>query len=135
MAHDSQDSQTDQAGDRVTASQRLPALGTGIMGVLYALMLVGVLEVQGHDTARDGVFIAGAGSFLVLAVVLWVWRRQAVRLAAVVVHLLAAALYVVTSTQRDPAFEIWGLTERALSAVVLVLLFVQIVRHRSSTRQ
>jgi hypothetical protein len=45
-----------------------------------------------------------------------------------------AAMYVAVAPERDPAFEVWGLTIRGLSFVLIVLLVAAVAQRGGGGR-
>jgi hypothetical protein len=114
-------------------SQRRPwhraaALTTAAIAAVYALIYAGVLSVGRADTGELGILGVAAVVHLVLAATLWTWPRRALLVGTIVLQLLLGAMYVAIAPERDPSFEVWGLTIRGLSLVLLVLLVAALVQ-------
>jgi hypothetical protein len=103
------------------------------IALLYAATFAGVLTIEGAGDGDPAVLGVAAVLFAVLGVLLW-WRRSRVLwAAAAAIQVLMGAMYLAIAAERDPSFEVWGLTIRGLSLVLLaclVGLFVEAGRAR-----
>jgi hypothetical protein len=61
---------------------------------------------------------------------MWSVRSRVVWIVAALLQVLMAGMYLVVSTDRDPPFEVWGLTARGLSLVLLASLVAMLVMDR-----
>jgi hypothetical protein len=107
---------------------RLAAATAALIAAIYGLIFAGVLSVGPAEAGELGILGVAGGVFLVLALLLWRLRSRLLYAATALLQLLLAVMYVAVAPERDPAFEVWGLTIRALSLVLLaavVMLFVQ----------
>jgi hypothetical protein len=112
---------------------RVAALLAAGNALLYALIAAGVLSVGRADGGELGILCAAGVVYLVLAAVLWFVPRPLVWLGATVMQLLVIAMYVAIAPERDPSFEVWGISLRVLQVAmiaVLVSLLVRRVRDR-----
>ena len=75
-----------------------------------------------------------AGVFVGVAALLWWVREPAVWVGVGLLPLLMMVMYLAVSTERDPAFEVWGLTARGLSLVLLAALVSLPVTTRQAPR-
>lgn len=115
---------------RVAAA--LAALNT----VVYALIFAGVLSVGRADEGELGILGVAGVVYLALAAVLWFVPRPLVWAGATLMQLLVIAMYVAIAPERDPSFEVWGISLRVLQVamvVALVTLLVRAVRARRRT--
>jgi hypothetical protein len=101
---------------------RAAAVTTLAIAAIYALIFAGVLSVGRADTGELGILGVAAAVHLLLAIGLWTWPRRTLLAGTAVVQLLSGAMYVAIAPDRAPSFEVWGLTIRALSLVLVVLL-------------
>lgn len=92
------------------------------IALIYVLLWLDVLSLPGAETGDRGILGVAGGVFAVLTVLVAVVRRRAVLVAAAALQVLLAVMYLAVSTDRDPSFEVWGLTIRALSLLLLVAL-------------
>jgi hypothetical protein len=115
---------------------RLAAATSALIASIYGLIYAGVLSVGRAEAGDLGILGVAGGVFLVLALLLWRLRSRLLYAATALLQLLLAVMYVAVAPERDPAFEMWGLTIRALSLVLLVAvatLFVQARRDMGDT--
>ena len=129
-------SRTDPAARVRPRSQRVATLLAGTIALIYALLFVGVLRIDGPEDAPTGILAAAATVFLVVAALLW-WRRSRLLWVGVIaLQLLMGSMYVAIAPERVPSFEVWGITIRLLSlalVVVLAKLWRDERRRRTST--
>ncbi len=116
---------------------RLVAAGTAaLIAVVYGLLFADVLSIAGATAGDRGILGVAGAVFLVLAVLLWLVRSRWLWAGAALLQVLLAVMYLAVAPERDPSFEVWGLTIRALSAVLLITLLALIagtLRRRSPT--
>jgi hypothetical protein len=110
----------------VTRAERLRfvvAAGTAAVGALYLLIAIDTIAVPGVAGVEEGpavpLLIAG-GLFLLLAGLAALRPHRAVWIAGAALQLLLIAGYVAVSAERDPAFEAWGLSLKAMQVALLV---------------
>jgi hypothetical protein len=96
------------------------AVSAAAMSLLYLAIYAGLLSVGRADTGEIGILGIAGGVFAVLAVLLWRVRSRALWLGAAALQVVLAAMYVAIAPERDPSYELWGLTIRGLSLVLLV---------------
>lgn len=117
----------------VGARPKLQWLATGVsagIALLYALMFLGILSVEGASGDERGIVGLAAAVFVALTVALW-WRRSRLLWAGTAgLQLAMGAMYVAIAPERDPSFEVWGLTVRGLSLVLLAALVGLLVSAR-----
>lgn len=107
---------------------RLAAATSSLIALIYGLIYAGVLSVGRAEAGDLGILGIAGGVFLVLALLLWRLRSRLLYAATALLQILLAIMYVAVAAERDPAFEVWGLTIRVLSLVLLaaaVTLLVQ----------
>jgi hypothetical protein len=107
---------------------RVAALLAAGSALLYALIAAGVLSVGRADGGELGILGAAAVVYLVLAAVLWFVPRPFVWLGATVMQLLVIAMYVAIAPERDPSFEVWGISLRVLQVAMIAVLITLLVR-------
>ena len=113
-----------------TPLQRLATGSAGAIAVLYGLLFIGVLDVGQATDAERGILGVAAAVFVVLAGLLW-WRRSKLLWAfAAALQLLLGWMYLAIAPERDPSFELWGVTIRLVSVVLLVAVVGLIVADR-----
>lgn len=115
--------------DRLVAS-----VVAGVIAVLYLLIFSGLLSVGRAETGDLGVLGAAGGLFLLLAVALWRFESRVLWIIAVVFQLIVAAMYVGVAPSREPAYEVWGITIRALSLVNVGILVRSLLTVRGGGR-
>jgi hypothetical protein len=114
---------------------RAAATLAALNAVIYGLIFAGALSVGRADEGELGTLGVAGIVYLVLATVLWFVPRPLVWAAATAMQVMVIAMYVAIAPERDPSFEIWGITLRVLQVamiVVLVTLLVRAARGRSS---
>lgn len=116
-----------------TVRPTLQRLATGIsagIALLYGLMFLGILSVEGATGDERGIVGLAAAVFVVLTVLLW-WRRsRPLWVGTAGLQLLMGAMYVAIAPERDPSFEVWGLTIRGLSLLLVATLVGLLVSTR-----
>ncbi len=118
-----------------TATLRRTAAGiAALIALLYGLIWAGVLTV-GTDAEAGELGILGVAGvvFLVLAALLWRYANRVLWVGTAVLQALMIWMYVVVGAERDPAFEVWGISIRVAQVAligVLVALLVRSTRHR-----
>lgn len=108
----------------------LAALLAALMALIYLLLWLGVLDLGEATDGELGILGVAGGVHLVLAVLLLIWRRRVLWVIVAVLQVLLAAMYVAIAAERDPAYEVWGLTIRGLSLVLVVVLVTMLVGSR-----
>jgi hypothetical protein len=112
--------------------RRTAAVTAALMAIVYTLIFTGLLSV-GRASEGDLAILGVAGLvFAGLAGSLWWVRSRLLWVAAALLQVVLGWMYVVVSAERDPAFEVWGLTIRALSVVLLGVLIALLVDARRS---
>ena len=125
------------AGSTAPRGQRLRGVAVVVsllLAGLYGLLFADVLSVAGAEDAGRGILGVAAGVLVAAAALLWWVRKPAVWVGVGLLQLLMAVMYLGASTGRDPAFEVWGLTARALSLVLLAVLVSLLVATRQARR-
>lgn len=119
------------AGDRVAARARIVAVAASTaMAVLYLAVFAGIVSVGRADTGELGVLGVAGGLFAVLALALRRWRHRALWLGTAVLQVLLGAMYVAIAPERDPPYEVWGVTIRGLSVVLFLAVVTLLVSGR-----
>jgi hypothetical protein len=104
------------------------------IALLYLGLFTGLLALPGAETGDLGILGVAGGVFAVLAGLLWWLHSRLLWAIGAVMQALLGWMYVAIAPERDPAFEVWGLTIRAISLVLfaaLVALLVTARRDRS----
>lgn len=118
--------------DRV-AAVLVTAQSGQLVTAVYGLLAAGVLDLGAADSGELGILGVAGVVHLLLAAGLWLWPRRVLLSATVLLQLALAALYVAIAPERDPSYEVWGLTIRALSAALVVLAILAMVRGAGRT--
>ena len=118
--------------DRV-AAVLVTAQSVQLVAAVYGLLAAGVLDLGAADSGELGILGVAGVVHLLLAAGLWLWPRRVLLSATVLLQLALAALYVAIAPERDPSYEVWGLTIRALSAALVVLAILAMVRGAGRT--
>lgn len=109
-------------------SRLVAAASAWAAGVLYVLVGAGVLDIGravdpgAQDLLAFGI-AAGVAQLLVGAVLLGA-RGRAPLLLVVGFEILVVLMYVAVAGVRIPAYEVWGLTIKALELVTIVATLV-----------
>lgn len=101
---------------------RVAVAAAAATSVLYLAIFAGVLSVGRADVGELGILGVAGAVFAAFAALLWWVRHRAVWIGVALFQLPLAAMYVAIAPERDPSFEVWGLTIRALSVVLVVAL-------------
>ncbi len=107
------------------ASDRLPvaaAATAGAIALVYVLLATGALALPGAEPGELGILGVAGAVHAAFAVALWRWRSRLLWALVIVAQLVMGAMYVAIAPERDPAFEVWGLSLRGLSLVLVVLV-------------
>jgi hypothetical protein len=115
------------ARDRRSDLAAVATATSAMIALFYGLLFAGVLSVDGADEAGRAILGVAGGVFLFLAILLWFVRSRWLWAGAALLQALMAMMYVTVAPEREPSFEVWGLTIRALSAVLLVVLILLLV--------
>ena len=114
---------------------RRAAAGTaGIIAVLYVLTGTGWVAVTAEQP--PGVIpplLVGAVAYALLSALLILARGRGPLIAGVALQVPALLLYVAIAAERIPAFEVWGLTIKALQVALLAVCLALIAGTRSPT--
>ena len=116
---------------------RLAAAGvSATMAVIYYLIGIGLLPVLNEGVSTDGLVVFGAmagSAFLLGAVLLLEFDRRVFWILGFALQIFVFWGYFSIAPQRDPAFEMWGITLRVLQLPLIALLFYLAVRPPQST--
>ena len=114
--------------------QRTAAGIAALIALVYGLIWAGVLTVAADAEPGELGILGVAGLvFLVLAALLWRLSSRVLWIGAAFLQALMIWMYVVVGAERDPAFEVWGISIRVAQVAligVLVTLLVRTTRHR-----
>jgi hypothetical protein len=113
--------------------QRVAALLAAANAAIYVLIAAGVLSVGRADGGELGVLGAAGAVYLVLGALLWFVARWWLWLGAAIMQVMIIAMYIAVAPQRDPHYELWGISLRVLQVALiatLVTLLVRAVRDR-----
>ncbi|MCC5952874.1 MAG: hypothetical protein JJU45_12360 [Acidimicrobiia bacterium] len=111
------------------ALRRTAAAICGMMAAGYLAIAAGVAGMESTEDMNIVVFGIGAASiFLVGAALLLALDKRPLWAFGAVMQVMIAAMYLAVSSDRDPAFEAWGIGLRVLQVLLLVLLVLLAVR-------
>lgn len=113
---------------------RVAASLSAVIALLYLLLATGVLDLGEAETGELGILGVAGGLHLVLALVLWLRPWRWLLAGIVVVQVAMAGMYVAIASERDPSYEVWGLTIRGLSLVLVVAAIAALVTGRRARR-
>ncbi len=117
-----------RAGAHAPSLHRAAATLAALNAVIYGLIFAGVLSVGRADEGELGILGAGGIVYLLVAAVLWFVPRPLVWAAATAMQVMVIAMYVAIAPERDPSFEVWGITLRVLQVAMIVVLLTLLVR-------
>ncbi len=118
---------------QTVALQRIAAGISLLIAVLYGLIWAGVLTVVTEAEVGELGILGIAGLvFLALAALLWRFASRILWVATAVLQVGMIWMYVAIGAERDPAFEVWGITIRVAQVALIGVLIALIVR---TTRQ
>jgi hypothetical protein len=100
------------------------------IALVYLALFTGLLDLPGAETGELGILGVAGGVFAVLAGLLWWLHSRVLWAIGAVLQVLLAWMYVAVAPEREPAFEVWGVTIRALSLALLVALVSLLVAGR-----
>jgi hypothetical protein len=122
------------AADHTTTLQRTAAAISTLIAVLYGLIWAGVLSVVTEaEPGELGVLGVASVVFLVSAALIWRFASHLLWIGTAVLQVLVIWMYVAVGAERDPAFEVWGISIRVAQVAligVLVALLVRSARQR-----
>lgn len=119
---------TDEPTPTGLPPHRAAALTAVVIAAVYGLLAAGVLDLGAAESGELGILGVAGGVHLLLAAALWTWPRRLVLSTTVVLQLALAAMYVAIAPERDPHYEVWGVTIRALSVLLVVLAIAALAR-------
>ncbi|HSL58308.1 MAG TPA: hypothetical protein VK866_10745 [Acidimicrobiales bacterium] len=109
--------------------RRVGAALAGVMAAVYYLIGAEVITVAeataeaGEEEIDIGVFGVGAGTiFLVGALLLLLVDRRPIWAVGAALQVLIFVMYLAVSSDREPAFEPWGIALRAVEIPLLAVL-------------
>lgn len=125
-----------RSATNLTARLRCVAAGlAALIAVFYGLIWAGVLSVVTEAESGELGILGFAGLvFLGLAVLLWRWRHRVVWVGAALLQVLVIWMYVVVGAERDPAFEVWGISIRVAQVTLLGVLVTLVVWDKRERR-
>lgn len=97
----------------------------GTMATIYFLIGLGVFNVVTDKPADASMlgFGASAGAmFLLGAILLLAFDRRWLWVAGAILQVLVAAMYIAVAPDRDPHFEVWGITLRVIQVGLFAAL-------------
>jgi|GEM_PF-3529806 len=107
---------------------RRVAVGSSLaIALVYGLIYLGVVSIGRAEAGDLGVLGVAALVHLAFAGLLTWTSSRLVWAGIALFQLMLAAMYLGIAADRDPAYEVWGVTIRALSAVLVVALVALIV--------
>ncbi|HET7645914.1 MAG TPA: hypothetical protein VFM03_05455 [Candidatus Limnocylindria bacterium] len=95
------------------------------MAAIYFLIGLGVLQVvngQAGDPSMLGFGASAGGAFLLGAILLAELDRRWLWIAGALLQVMVVWGYFAIAPDRDPAFEVWGLTLRVIQLPLLAAL-------------
>lgn len=121
-----------RSNDPTRRLRRLAAGIAGAMAVMYALVFAGVLTIGPATSGDLGVLGIAGGVLAGIALLLWFWRSRLLWAATGVLQVLMGVIYFGVAAERSPAFEVWGLTLRGLSLVLVAVLVGLLFQRKAS---
>lgn len=111
--------------DAVTAAAGGLAAGVAVLYFIVGFEIVDVFPAAAATTGPIVPLVVAGTLFGVLALFLALRPRAGVMLAGAGLQVLVLLGYVLVAAERDPAFEAWGLTIKALQVVLLAMLVAE----------
>lgn len=112
--------------------RHIGAAAAGAMALIYYLIGLGVLSIGGSaDGEMVDLFAFGIGAgtaFLTIAVVLAFTDQRWLFALVLLFQIFVYAVYVGVAGDRQPPFEVWGITLRAIQLVVIGCLVYLVVK-------
>jgi hypothetical protein len=118
-----------------TTLRRLAAGTTGLMAVIYLLIFAGILSIGEATTGDLGILGVAGLVFVGMSLLLCFVDRPLVVGAVAAVQVPVFAMYLAIAPERDPSFELWGVSLRVLQVVLVVLLLSAIASGRRDRRE
>jgi hypothetical protein len=120
---------------RTQAVRYLAVFAAAATACLYFLIGLRVLYI-GESTStsaadKPDIFAFGAMTgiaFAVTAILLYLFRSRPLWIAVIALQVIVLAGYVAISGQRNPPYEVWGLTIKALQVVILAAVVYLLAR-------
>jgi hypothetical protein len=116
--------------------QLVGVAASAVIALLYGALYAGVLALEGASAGERGILGVAAAVFVILTALLW-WKPNRLVLAAgAALQLLLGWMYIAIAPDRDPPFEVWGVSIRVVSLALLIALVSLLVadhRERSAT--
>jgi hypothetical protein len=103
---------------------------SALIAGVYLLIFAGVLSVGRAEAGDLGILGVAGGVFVVMALLLWRVRSRLLWAGVAGLQLMLTAMYVAVAPERDPSFEVWGLTIRILSVVLFVAVVAMLLGSR-----
>ena len=102
---------------------RLAAVGgLGVVAVIYMQIGFSVVVVTADQTGVVPPMLLAGAVFAVLAAGLAVSNARWVPAVGAALQLVVLVGYVVIASERTPAYELWGVTTKALQVLLLIAL-------------
>ena len=124
--------------DRANGSSIALYLAAGLaalIAMVYLLIGLRVLEVIKPTDDQPAFGFVAAGFFLLLAVVLLAFRRRTVWVIAALIQPFIIFVYFNLASEREPSYELWGITLRVLQVpLVLALVYLLVGRRTIGVR-
>ena len=98
---------------------------SAVMAVIYILIGLGILDVGSANGDLSFLWVFGAlagGAFLLGAVLLVSLDRRWLWMVGTVFQVFVYVAYFNVAPQRDPTFEVWGITLRIIQVPLAVAL-------------
>ena len=121
--------------DGTTTLRRTAAGIAALIALLYGLIWTGVLSVVTEAEAGELGILGVAGVvFLVLAALLWRFASRVLWIGTAVLQVLMIWMYVAIGAEREPAFEVWGISIRVAQVALIGVLIALVVRRTREAR-
>jgi len=119
-----------------TATLRHTAAGISLLiAVLYGLIWAGVLSVvTDAEPGELGILGVAGVVFVALAALLWWSASRVLWLGTAILQVLMIWMYIAIGAERDPAFELWGISIRVAQVALIGVLVALLLRSTRGRR-
>jgi hypothetical protein len=111
-----------------TSLRRLAAGVTALMALIYLLIFAGALSIGPATSGDLGILGVAGVVFAGMALLLWFVDKPLILGVVAAIQVPIFAMYLAIAPEREPSFEVWGVSLRVLQVVVVVSLLAALAR-------